>query len=157
MNSVISTHAKLASLRLAMGLVRAAAVASALATVGLGSIGPSALGWLGGSGLAIAVATPAQARCLIGGDMRQDIADSDCLEAQRTGCVRRMLTPEQYKNCLQANKEAREGGQACIIGGRVRNDLSALDCEEAKATGCVRRLLTPAQYRACLDAQPPVR
>lgn len=92
--------------------------------------------------------------CLIKGVRRTDIADSDCEEAQRTGCVRSMLTSTQYVNCLKANREARVSGQECIIAGTVRRDLSALDCEEAKATGCVRRLLTAAQYTACLNAQP---
>src|SRR5215813_11797530 len=86
MKSVISKHAKLASLGLAKGLVRAVAVASMVVTFGVGSIGSSGLGLLGVSGLAISVATPARANCLIGGEMRSDIPDSDCLEAQRTGC-----------------------------------------------------------------------
>ena len=155
MKSVISSHAKSVSLGLAMGLVRAAAVASMVVTSGVGSIGPSGLGLLGVSGLAITAATPAQARCLVGGVMRNDIADGDCEEAKRTGCVRSMLTPNQYIACLQANKAAYESGRKdCIIGGKNRNDLNELDCAEAKATGCVRRLLTPAQYTACLDAQP---
>ena len=89
--------------------------------------------------------------------MRDDIPDRYCLEAQRTGCVRTLLTEDQYKRCLKDNADAIAAGKACIIGGQVRNDLSALDCEEAKATGCVQRLLTAAQYRACLDAQPPRR
>src|SRR5262249_931079 len=129
------------------------AVASMVVTFGVGSIGSSGLGLLGVSGLAISVATPARANCLIGGEMRSDIPDSDCLEAQRTGCVRSLLTPDQYRSCLKANQEARQRGRSWIIGGVVRNDLSDLDCAEAKATGCVRRLLTDAQYRACLDAQ----
>ena len=103
----------------------------------------------------LAVSTPAQARCLIAGVWRYDIPDGYCLEAQRTGCVRAMLTPEQYTNCLAANRQAEANGSLCIIAGRVRNDLSPQDCEEAKATGCVQRLLTADQYRACLDAQPP--
>ncbi len=62
-----------------------------------------------------------------------------------------MLTPEQYTNCLAANKNKRA---SCVLNGTVRDDLSAADCEEARATGCVRSLLTPAQYKSCLDAQP---
>jgi len=158
MQGIISTHVKSASLGLAKGVVRAAAVASTVVTLGVGSIGPSGLGLLGVSGLAIAVATPAQARCLIGGAYRYDIADRYCLEAQRTGCVRSMLTPSQYTSCLKANKDALDQGRGCIDqAGRVRNDLSAEDCEEGLATGCVQRLLTAAQYRACMDAQPPRR
>jgi hypothetical protein len=149
MKSVISTHAKSAFLRLAKGLVRAAAVASMIVTFSFGSIGSYGLGWLGVSGLAITVATPAQANCLLGGAIRTDIPDSDCLEAQRTGCVRHLLTPDQYISCLKAQETA----DLCIIGGKVRNDLSSLDCAEAKATGCVRRLLTDEQYSACVDAQ----
>ena len=145
---------KLASPGLAKGLVRAAAVAFMVVNFGVSSIGSSGLGLLGVSGLAIAVATPAQARCLIGGRIRNDIPEgNDCLEAQRTGCVQRLLTPDQYTSCLQANAAANDSGKTCIIGGRIRNDLSAQDCQEGKATGCVRRLLTDAQYRACLDAQ----
>ena len=107
-----------------------------------------------GSGLAITGSTPAEARCLIGGEIRTDIpAGNDCLEAQRTGCVQRLLTQEQYRRCLRDNQVANSSGRTCIIGGVIRNDLSALDCQEGKATGCVRRLLTPDQYRSCLDAQ----
>jgi hypothetical protein len=153
MKSVINTYDKSASLRLAKGLVRAAAVASMVVSFFVSSIGVSGLGWLSVTGLAITTATTAQARCLIAGEMREDIRDSDCIEAQRTGCVRNMLTPDQYISCLNANKEAEASGKTCIIGGQVRNDLSALDCREAQATGCVRRLLTDAQYRACLNAQ----
>ena len=80
-----------------------------------------------------------------------DISDDDCLEAQRTGCVRSKLTPVQYTNCLEANRNKRP---TCVLAGTVRDDLNEQDCEEAKATGCVRRLLTPAQYKSCLDAQP---
>lgn len=98
----------------------------------------------------VSSSVPAQARCLANGVMRDDIADDDCLEATKTGCVRNMLTPDQYRNCLAAQKTVPH----CIINGKIRDEFSALDCEEAKATGCVRRLLTPAQYSSCLDAQP---
>jgi hypothetical protein len=153
MRYVTGTYAKPASTGLAKGLVRAAAAASLVVASGVGSTGPSGLGLLGFCGLAITVATPVQARCLIGVGWRDDIANADCLEAQRTGCVRRMLTDAQYRSCLKANQDALKSGSTCVIGGQIRNDLSPLDCEEAKATGCVRRLLTDAQYRACLDAQ----
>jgi hypothetical protein len=149
MKGVISTRAKLASL----GLVRAAAVACIVVTWGAGSIGPSALGLLGVSGLAITAATPALARCLLGGTMHDEIADNDCLEAQRTGCVRHMLSDDQYKSCLNANNAANTSGRSCIIGGIVHNELNAIDCEEGKSTGCVRRLLTDAQYADCLSKQ----
>jgi hypothetical protein len=36
---------------------------------------------LGISGLAITIATPAQARCLVNGEIRFDVEDSDCEEA----------------------------------------------------------------------------
>ena len=154
MNRGISIHARRASLGLAKGLVRASAAAFMVVSFGVGSAGLSGVGLLGVSGLAITVATPAQARCLIGGQLRNDIPDGDdCLEAQRTGCVRHLLTPDQYTSCLQANKSANVSGRSCIIGGIVHNELNARDCEEAKATGCVRSLLNSAQYRACLDAQ----
>lgn len=93
--------------------------------------------------------------CLINGVMRKDIPANDCEEAKRTGCVRSLLTANQYINCLKAQEVAyKSGRRSCIIAGKNRNDLSELDCQEAKATGCVRRLLTPSQYTACLDAQP---
>lgn len=147
MKSVISTLAVSASLGLAKGLVRAVAVASMVVTFGAGSIGPSGLGLLGVSGLAITAATPAQAKCLIGGAIRNDISDSDCLEAQRTRCVRRMLTSDQYRNCLAANDAVNKSGQSCIVGGIIHNELSADDCAEAKSTGCVRKLLTDLNTR----------
>ena len=152
MYNFVSTKAKSASLGLAKGLVRGAAAASMVITFCLGSVGPG-LGLVGGSGLAAIVATPAQARCLLNGEVHNEIADNDCLEAQRTGCVRHMLTPEQYTNCLAANTRAQTQGQACIINGVIHNEFSAEDCQEAKATGCVRRLLTDAQYAACLSVQ----
>ena len=145
---------KSASPGLAKGLVRAAAVAFMVVSFGVSSIGLSGLGLLGVSGLAITVAAPAQARCLLGGQIRNDIPDGDCLEAQRTGCVRSKLTESQYTNCLAANRNKQA---SCIIKGQVRDDLSREDCEEAKATGCVRRLLSATQYKSCLDAQPVKR
>lgn len=155
MKSIFSTHARLDSLGLTKALVRAAAVVSMIVTFGVVSIGASGVGLLGISGLAIVAATPAQARCLVGGVMRADIADGDCEEAKRTGCVRSMLTPNQYISCLDANKRAYESGRKdCIINGKNHNELNELDCAEARQTGCVRRLLTASQYTACLDAQP---
>jgi hypothetical protein len=153
MKSLINPGAKLASLGLAKGLVRAAAVACIVVTWGVGSIEPSVLGFLGVSGLAVTAATPAQARCLLQGTIHNEIADNDCLEAQRTGCVRHMLSDDQYKSCLKANDAANAGGRSCIIGGIVHNELNDVDCAEAKSTGCVRRLLTDAQYSDCLSKQ----
>jgi hypothetical protein len=145
-------HANSECTESAAGLIQTPASMSSMVVFGIASTGLTLV--LAAIGLAAIVATPAQARCLIGGEIRQDIPDRYCLEAQRTGCVRALLTPDQYKSCLDENKKALASGRGCIIGGVVRNDLSALDCEEAKATGCVQRLLTPVQYRACLDAQP---
>jgi hypothetical protein len=143
-----------ASPGLTKGLVRAAALAFMVVSFGLNFIGPIGLGLLGVSSLAITATTPAQASCLIGGQIRNDIpAGNDCLEAQRTGCVQRLLSPDQYTSCLQANKAANDSGKTCIIGGTIHNELNAQDCQEAKATGCVRRLLTDTQYRSCLAAQ----
>jgi hypothetical protein len=150
MKYATGTYAMSAS-RTLRALVRATAAAAAAVTISVGSIGLSVTGLVGGAGLSIATTTPAHARCLIGSVRRDDISDDDCLEAQRTGCVRHMLTPEQYTNCLAANKNKQA---SCILNGTVRDDLSAADCEEARATGCVRSLLTPAQYKSCLDAQP---
>jgi hypothetical protein len=42
--------------------------------------------------------------CVVAGVMRKDIADEDCVEAQGTGCIRRLLTPAQYAACLRAQK-----------------------------------------------------
>ena len=44
----------------------------------------------------------ASSGCLIGGVMRKDIADSDCREAQNTGCIRRLLNDTQYASCIAA-------------------------------------------------------
>jgi len=116
-----------------------------------GTIGLSVTGVIGVAGLSVAGTTPAHASCLIASVRRSVIPDEDCMEAQRTGCVRHMLTPQQYTNCLAANRNKQA---SCVLNGTVRDDLSAADCVEARATGCVRSLLTPAQYRSCLDAQP---
>ena len=142
---------------LAHALRRSLALATIVIAVGAGSIGPSALGLLGVSSLAITFASPAEARCLIKSVMRQDIADSDCEEAQRTGCVKSKLSPQGYQNCLNAQTAVKRTGQECYVDGRVRRDLNPSDCAEAKGTGCVRSLLTPAQYTACLNAQPAGR
>ena len=150
MKYAIGTYTRSASLALE-ALVQATIAAVTAVTISVSSIGLPATGLVGVAGLSIATTTPAHARCLIGSVRRDDISDDDCLEAQRTGCVRHMLTPEQYTNCLAANKNKRA---SCVLNGTVRDDLSAADCEEARATGCVRSLLTPAQYKSCLDAQP---
>lgn len=156
MNRSIITNAKPALQGLAKGLGRAAAVASMVLTFGAFCVGsiPSGAVLIGVSGLAITAvtATTAHAACLIGGVLREDILEDDCLEAQRTGCVRRLLNKEQYTNCLAANKPFK--GKRCVIDGKVRGDLSEQDCEEAKATGCVRGLLSKKQYENCLNAQP---
>jgi hypothetical protein len=139
-------------------LQRAAALVSIMAFAvggGVAVVGPSvttAVAVFGAAWVALAP-TPARADCLLNGQIRRDISNADCLEAQRTGCVRGMLTGEQYINCLRANEQVQKSGQACIIGGVIRNDLSARDCREAKSTGCVRRLLTATQYENCLNAQ----
>ena len=122
---------------------------------GAGVVGPSATAiGISGATLVALSSSPAQARCLLNGQIRNDITSNDCLEAQRTGCVRSMLNAEQYVNCLEANRRVQKSGQACIIGGVIRNELSAADCREGKSTGCVRRLLTAEQYANCLNAQP---
>jgi hypothetical protein len=149
MRIALSTY--VASLTSIKALVRAAALMSTVVTLGLGSIGLSAPGLVGAAGLAITIATPAHANCLMAGTRRDDISDDDCLEAQRTGCIRSKLNSLQYTNCLAANQNKRA---SCVLAGTVRDDLSAEDCEEAKATGCVRRLLSTVQYKSCLDAQP---
>jgi hypothetical protein len=122
----------------------------------IGSTGTVGIALIGTSGLAMTtLATPAYATCMYRGVERPDIPDADCLEAQRTNCVRSLLTPKQYRNCLAVSAAAKaKGAKDCVIGGKVRNDLSDSDCEEAKKTGCVRRLLNDEQYNNCLAAQP---
>lgn len=138
-------------------LARAGAMLAMVATVvatTVGSLGPASVGFIGVSGLVIA-ASPAHATCLYRGTQRPDIPDADCLEAQRTNCVRHLLTRSQYLNCLNVSAAAKAAGaKDCVIGGKVRNDLSVADCKEANATGCVRRLLNDVQYNNCLAAQP---
>jgi len=151
MRSTLRTYVESASLTATAALVRIAAVTSTVVTLGFGSIGLSTPGLVGAAGLATTMVGPAHAHCLIAGTRRDDIPDSDCVEAQRTGCVRSMLNPTQYTNCLAANQNKRA---SCIIAGTVRDDLSEQDCQEARATGCVRRLLSTVQYEACLNAQP---
>jgi hypothetical protein len=144
------TYARSASLAL-KALIQMTVAAVTAITISLSSVVVPATGLIGVAGLSIATTTPAHATCLIASTRRDDISDDDCLEAQRTGCVRHMLTPPQYTNCLAANQNKRA---SCVLNGTIRDDLSAADCEEARATGCVRNLLTPAQYKSCLDAQP---
>jgi hypothetical protein len=149
----------IAAMQRAHGLMKRAAGLAGVLVLALagaaGVSGPSttAIGISGATLIALS-SSPAQASCLLAGKIRNDIADADCLEAQRTGCVRSMLNAEQYVNCLEANRRAQKSGQACIIGGVIRGDLSAADCQEAKRTGCVRRLLNAEQYANCLAAQP---
>ncbi len=88
--------------------------------------------------------------CLIGGTLRTDIADADCLEAQRTGCIRHLLSDQAYAACLRAQPVISHG---CRIGGVMRMDIADTDCQEAQRTGCIQRLLTQIQYRDCLAAQ----
>lgn len=92
--------------------------------------------------------TPAQAFCLYNNTAREDIPTADCPEAQRTGCIKHMLTNQQYLACIAAQPSG------CVMGGVVRRDIGPGDCAEAQQTGCVRHLLTPDQYQACLAAQP---
>jgi hypothetical protein len=148
----IITHSKSLFARLTHNLTYSRSIAI-VTTLGLTSIGAAALSFVGGSALVIVTANPAQATCLLGGTMHNEIADSDCFEAQRTGCVRHLLTETQYRNCLAVNAQAQKGGAACILHGQVHTEFSPEDCAEAKATGCVRRLLTPAQYVNCINVQ----
>jgi hypothetical protein len=95
---------------------------------------------------------PTTFSCSIGGVLRTDIARQDCAEAQNTGCIRHLLTEDQYYACLRAQKPTKVSG--CLIGGVKRMDIGDSDCGEAQRTGCIRRLLTPTQYTNCLNAQP---
>ena len=82
----IITHSKSLFVRLTHNLTYSRSIAI-VTTLGLTSIGAAALSVVGGSALVIVTANPAQAACLLGGTMHNEIADSDCFEAQRTGCV----------------------------------------------------------------------
>lgn len=89
--------------------------------------------------------------CVVAGVQRRDIAAGDCREAQTTGCIKRLLTPVQYRNCIVAQNKGSYPG--CYVGGVWRTDIARQDCREAQLTGCIRRLLTAAQYQACRAAQ----
>ncbi len=52
--------------------------------------------------------------CKVAGTVRTDIAQSDCTEAQQTGCIRRLLNDEQYGNCILVNK--RKAGKVVKLG-----------------------------------------
>ena len=88
--------------------------------------------------------------CEIGGEVRMDIFDRDCQEAQSTGCVQRLLDDAGYRACLRAQPVVSGG---CLAGGVSRRDIADRDCQEAQTTGCVRRLLTKIEYLQCLRAQ----
>ena len=149
MKGDVNRHAQSICPGFAHDLVRTVGAVSMLAVLCISAPEPLTLA-IGGGAVLSALSTPANARCLLNGAYRDDIASGgDCLEAQRTGCVRHMLTEQQYSNCLAAQRTA----HVCIVNGQVRNEFTAEDCREAQATGCVRRLLTPAQYVNCLNAQ----
>jgi uncharacterized protein YunC (DUF1805 family) len=102
-------------------------------------------------------ATPSFAAeaCMINGEARTDIDPDDCLEAQRTGCVRSKLSAAQYKDCLRVVKAAKKTSEfGCRVAGVLRQDILPADCVEAQETGCIRRLLSKQAYKNCLDAQP---
>jgi hypothetical protein len=105
-----------------------------------------------GSWSVLSFATPsAHATCFFNGVKRPDLADRDCLEAQKTGCVRSMLTDAQYTACLTDFSQKKRNGGVCILNGKVRSEFNATDCAEAKATGCVRRFLTDIDYQKCIN------
>src|SRR5262249_24092428 len=82
--------------------------------------------------------------CVIDGVKRKDIADRDCKEARETGCVRRLLTDDQFQRCLAAQKQKAAGGGTTnpppVVGGgtqgpsewsemlKAHNDLRAKHC-----------------------------
>jgi hypothetical protein len=110
------------------------------------SMGTAAeIGALGVSMVAL-TASPAKASCVIAGQIRDDISDADCPEAQHTGCIRDQLSPAQYMDCLAAQP-------TCLLSGTRRSDLPGDDCFEAQRTGCIRRALSPTQYHDCLVKQ----
>src|SRR5262245_54606074 len=149
MKRVISSHTKSTTPGFSKRSARAAAMVSVVLSSCVASIGPSGLGLLGVSGL-ITIATPAQAQCVIKGVLYHNIPRGPaCLEAQQTGCVRHMLTPEQYRQCLLVNQQTQQRG--CLVKGIIRYDIPPGNaCSEAQQTGCVRHLLTPQQYTNCM-------
>lgn len=48
--------------------------------------------------------------CIVNGVPRRDILSTDCEEAQRTGCIRRLLSAQQYARCLAAQPGAAAAG-----------------------------------------------
>ena len=88
--------------------------------------------------------------CEIGGKTRMDVLDRDCQEAQSTGCIKRLLSEEQYKACLSAHPVTSSG---CMIGGVMRSDVADIDCREAEPKVCIKHLLTDQQYQNCLESQ----
>ena len=70
--------------------------------------------------------------CNIGGTVRTDIAQSDCEEAQKTGCIRRLLNEKQYGNCILANKpKPARDGRVVKFG---KEDNSRRDVKAIQAT-----------------------
>jgi hypothetical protein len=129
-SAIGSPHAKSATLGLLVTrLARATAFARGLRKVGVAALAVCLYATLDG------FAVPAQARCVIAGQMRYDIPNHLCMEAQQTGCVQSLLTPQQYANCLQANAAARARGEQCMINGMLRLDLSPQQCEVARSIG----------------------
>jgi hypothetical protein len=104
---------------------------------------------VGALSVSIVVLAPssAKASCVIAGQVRDDISDIDCPEAQHTGCIRSKLSAEKYMECLAAQS-------TCLLGGRRRTDLPGNDCFEAERTGCVRHALSATGYQDCLSKQP---
>ncbi len=80
--------------------------------------------------------------CVIAGVFHPEIAESDCLEAQTVGCIRRLLTDQQYVNCLKANgrrpgvimhsgKPKKPKGDAIATDAEIKNEHE----DEMKVTG----------------------
>jgi hypothetical protein len=80
--------------------------------------------------------------CVIEGVFHPEIAPSDCLEAQKVGCIRSKLTDEQYVNCLNAQKRPgtikhtngqpkKQKAEATATGADLQNERE----EERKITG----------------------
>ncbi len=103
--------------------------------------------------LILALTAPAaQADCLLSGAVRPDIADgANCLEAQRTGCVRSLLTDDQYLDCQRVVAKAKVDGKLCVIDDVIYNEYDAAGCEQAKASADV-----PAKTNGGADAGYPV-
>ncbi|MFO1173474.1 MAG: SH3 domain-containing protein [Hyphomicrobiaceae bacterium] len=96
-------------------------------------------GWLATLTMLLALAgsaTPGWSKgCLIAGELRNDIADADCEEAQTTGCISHLLSTTQYRNCIKAQPRGKLNQLCSNYGVRMLDilmDAYDLGCDFAK-------------------------